>query len=94
MCSSCITDGDKSKCIKCGALKKPPYNFMKRNLPFIMLFVAMWFFVAGLYPFPYLIAVGKQVDFTIMQPVLIATGAMMIPFIFMMYAWKKHPPRP
>jgi hypothetical protein len=27
-----------------------------------------------------------------MQPVLSATGIMMIPFVFMMFAWKKRPP--
>jgi hypothetical protein len=58
----------------------------------VFLFIAIWFFVSGLYPFPYFIAVGKPIDFAIMQPVLIATGAMMIPFIFMMFAWKKKPP--
>ena len=90
VCSSCIIV-DKNKCLKCDAVKKTHSGFLKRNIPFIMLFIALWFFVSGLYPFPYLIAIGKPVDFTIMQPVLIATGIMMIPFVFLMFAWRKRP---
>ncbi len=59
-----------------------------------MLFIAMWFFVAGFYPFPYLIAIGKPVDFRIMQPVLIATGAMMYSFYLYDVCMEKHPPPP
>ena len=91
VCSSCISD-NKIKCKKCGAQKKPPSNFLKSNIRYILLFVALWFFVSGLYPFPYLLAIGVPLDFRIMQPVLIATGIMMIPFVFMMFAWKKRPP--
>ena len=53
------------------------------------MFVALWFFVSGLYPFPYYYAIGIPVDFGIVQPVFIATAIMMIPFILMMIAWKK-----
>ena len=53
--------------------------------------VAMWFFVSGLYPFPYFYAVGIPVDIVIMQPVLIATAILLIPFIFMIFAWRKSP---
>src|ERR671911_3171882 len=91
VCSSCISD-NKIKCKKCGAQKKPPSNFLKSNIRYILLFVALWFFVSGLYPFPYLLAIGVPLDFRIMQPVLIATGIMMIPFVFMMFAWKRRPP--
>ncbi|HZE79201.1 MAG TPA: hypothetical protein VE089_11705 [Nitrososphaeraceae archaeon] len=72
-------------------MKKTRSGFLRRNIPFIMLFIALWFFVSGLYPFPYLMAIGKPVDFIIMQPVLIATGIMMVPFVFMMFAWRKRP---
>jgi hypothetical protein len=51
----------------------------------------MWFFVSGIYPFPYFYAVGVPVDAGIMQPILIATAIMMIPFVFIMYAWRKRP---
>ena len=91
ICSSCAIENG-SKCIKCNALKKLPTNFLKSNVRYILLFVAVWFFVSGLYPFPYLIAIGVPVDFRIMQPVLITTGVMMIPFVFILFAWKKRPP--
>ena len=90
VCSSCIAQ-DKGKCIKCGRMKRPPYKFLKRNFPFIMLFVALWFFTSGIYPFPYFLAIGKSLDPVIMEPILIATGLMIIPFTFLVIAWKKRP---
>ena len=62
-------------------------------MPYIALIVAMWFFVSGLYPFPYFILIGTPVDMGIMQPVLIATTVMTIPFICMLFAWKKRSER-
>jgi hypothetical protein len=53
----------------------------------------MWFFVSGLYPFPYFMAIGIPVDMAIVQPVLIATTVMTIPFVFMLFAWKKRSER-
>ena len=91
ICSSCVSD-DKAKCVKCAALKKAPSNFLKSNIRYILLIVAIWFFVSGLYPFPFLLATGVPLDLRVMQPVLIATGLIMIPFVFMMFAWKKRPP--
>jgi hypothetical protein len=73
-------------------MKKPPYKFLKRNLPFILLFVVFWFFTAGVYPFPYFLAIGKSLDPAVMEPILIATGLMAIPFTFLLIAWKKRPP--
>ena len=57
------------------------------------MFISIWFFVSGLYPFPYLIAIGTPVNLAIMQPIFIATAIMLIPFIFLMYAWKKKADR-
>ena len=91
VCSSCLVQ-DKTRCLKCGRTRKPPYKFLRRNLLFIMLFVAFWFFTAGVYPFPYFVAIGKSLDPAIMEPILIATGVMAIPFIFLVIAWKKRPP--
>ena len=91
ICSSCLVQ-DKNRCIKCDRMKKPPYKFLRRNFPFILLFVAFWFFTAGVYPFPYFIAIGKSLDPAIMQPILIASGLMAIPFTFLLIAWKKRPP--
>lgn len=68
-------------------------SFIKKNLPYILMIVAVWFFVSGLYPFPYFMAVGIPVDMAIVQPILITTTVMMIPFIFMLFAWKKRSER-
>jgi len=51
-----------------------------------MLFVAFWFFTAGVYPFPYFLATGKSLDPVIMEAILIATGVMAIPFTFLVIA--------
>ena len=90
VCSSCFVK-EKDRCIKCTRMKKPPYSFLKRTSPFIALFVALWFFTAGVYPFPLYIAAGKPIDPIIMQPILIATVIMIIPFAFLIFAWKKRP---
>jgi uncharacterized membrane protein len=57
-----------------------------------LLFAALWFFTSGFYPFPFYLAIGKNIDMNIMQPILIASTLMAIPFIFLMVAWKKKPP--
>ena len=90
-CSSCLIESER-KCRRCAISKKPRSGFLRRNIPFILMMVAIWFFVSGLYPFPYFYAVGMPVDEAIMQPVLIATAIFMIPFIFIMIAWRKRPP--
>ena len=82
---------DKNRCVKCSRTKKPPYSFLKRTAPFIALFVALWFFTAGVYPFPWFLATGKPIDPVIMQPILITTAIMVIPFAFLIVAWKKRP---
>ncbi|HEY7756737.1 MAG TPA: hypothetical protein VIA08_00735 [Nitrososphaeraceae archaeon] len=92
VCSSCI-NRQGTRCSRCSTRKVEKVSFFKRNLPYIALIVAMWFFVSGLYPFPYFMAIGTPVDMGIMQPVLIATTVMTIPFIFMLFAWKKRSER-
>jgi hypothetical protein len=56
-----------------------------------MLFVAFWFFTAGIYPFPYFYAIGKSLDPAIMEPILTATEVMTIPLTFLVIARKKRP---
>ena len=90
-CPSCLVQ-DKSRCLKRGRIREPPYKFFRRNFLFIMLFVACWFFTAGVYPFPYFVTIGKSSDPAIMEPILIATGVMAIPFTFIVITWKKRPP--
>jgi hypothetical protein len=81
------------RCTRCNSIKVEKISFFKKNLPYIALIVALWFFVSGLYPFPYFMAIGIPVDMAIVQPVLIATTVMTIPFIFMLFAWKKRSER-
>lgn len=92
VCSSCI-NRQGTRCIRCSSSKVGSASFIKKNLPYILMIVAVWFFVSGLYPFPYFMAVGIPVDMAIVQPILIATTVMMIPFIFMLFAWKKRSER-
>jgi len=81
------------RCTRCNSNKVEKISFFKKNLPYIALIIALWFFVSGLYPFPYFMAIGIPVDMAIVQPVLIATTVMTIPFIFMLFAWKKRSER-
>lgn len=81
------------RCVRCSSIQKVRQSFLKQNLHFIALFISLWFFVAGLYPFPYFIAAGIPVDMSQLQPVFIATTVMTIPFIFMFFAWKKRQDR-
>jgi hypothetical protein len=72
-------------------MRKPPYKYLRRTFPFSMLFVAFWFFTTGFYPFPYFVTIGKSLDPAVMEPILITTGVMAIPFIFLIIAWKTRP---
>lgn len=72
--------------MKCGRMRKPPYKNLRRNFP--LLFVVFWFFTAGVYPFPHFVVIGKSLDPAIMDPIMIATRVMAIPFIFLFIAWK------
>ena len=78
------------RCVRCSSIQKVHRSFLRQNLHFIALFISLWFFVAGLYPFPYFIAAGIPVDMSQLQPVFIATTVMTIPFIFMLFALKKR----
>ncbi|MDW0135572.1 MAG: hypothetical protein QOK88_08755, partial [Nitrososphaeraceae archaeon] len=53
-------------CKRCSSRKIEKVSFFKKNLPYIALIVAMWFFVSGLYPFPYFMLIGTPVDMGIM----------------------------
>jgi len=92
VCTSCV-NRQGTICKRCSSKKIEGVSFFKKNLPYIALIIAMWFFVSGLYPFPYFMLIGTPVDMGIMQPVLIATTVMTIPFIFMLFAWKKRSER-
>ena len=91
VCSSCVSR-EGMRCLKCSEIKQQR-GFIRRNIPYIALFVSLWFFVSGLYPFPYFVAVGHPVDMTQFQPIFIATTILTIPFVFMLFAWKKRQSR-
>jgi hypothetical protein len=64
---------------------------LRRNLYIIGILVGFWLF--AIFPLPFLEMAGLKVDPTAYQPVLMVTGALAIPFIFMFVAWQKRSPR-
>jgi hypothetical protein len=90
-CSSCI-NVEISRCVKCEHKKSiPTLQFVRRNLILFIFLGTIWIYTV--YPFPFLYALGFNVDMTVMQPILIATVVLAIPFLFMLRAWQKKPPR-
>jgi hypothetical protein len=51
-----------------------------------------WLFAVFPFPFLNLSGYSKEVLASIMQPILIATALMTIPFVFMIIAWQKRSP--
>lgn len=98
VCTSCIVPSDVSgsttKCLACDRKKVNRLSFaqlMKRNYYLIAIIVAFWLFTV--FPIPFLHLAGINVDPSAFQPVLIATGAMTIPFVFLFIAWQRRAPR-
>ncbi len=90
-CSSCL-DVEVRKCIKCNNRTTVPLaRFVRQNMILVVFLGLIWIFVV--YPFPFLSSLGYEIDISVMQPVLIATLVIVIPFIFMFKAWQKRPPR-
>lgn len=80
------------KCIKCRDKKSVPLkHFVRRNLVLIIFLGTIWIYT--IYPFPFLVAMGFNADISAVQPVLIATIVLAIPFIIMLRVWQKRPPR-
>ena len=80
------------KCIKCKDKKTIPVKrFVRRNIILIIFLSTIW--VYTIYPFPFLYALGFDIDMSAIQPVLIATIVLAIPFIIMLRVWQKRPPR-
>lgn len=80
------------KCVKCVNRNSVPLKqFIKRNKFLIISIGAIW--VYTVYPFPFLVALGFNVDISAVQAVLIATVVLTIPFLFLLKAWQKRPPR-
>lgn len=102
VCSSCILPDDVSgstttvKCIAChrkGVSKISFLSVARRNKFVFGVIAGFWVF--AVFPLPFLNLAGYEADVlvTILQPVLIATGLMSIPFVFMMIAWQKRAPK-
>ena len=100
VCSSCVVPADVSgsystiKCLECERKHVGRLSILKvlrRNLHIIGILVGFWLF--AIFPLPFLEMAGIRVDPTAYQPVLMVTGALAIPFIFMFIAWQKRSPR-
>ncbi|HEY8139470.1 MAG TPA: hypothetical protein VIE86_00135 [Nitrososphaera sp.] len=100
ICTSCVVPADVSgsystiKCLECERKHVDRLSILKvlrRNLYIIGILVGFWLF--AIFPLPFLEMAGLKVDPTAYQPVLMVTGALAIPFVFMFIAWQKRSPR-
>jgi hypothetical protein len=66
---------------------------LRRNKFIFGVLAGFWLF--AIFPVPFIDLTGYEGDvlITILQPVLIATGLMTVPFVFMMIAWQKRAPK-
>lgn len=86
--------GSTTKCLTCDRNKVNRLSLvqmLKRNYYLFAIIVAFWLFTV--FPIPFLHLAGIEVDPSAFQPVLIATGAMTIPFVFLFLAWQRKAPR-
>ena len=98
VCTSCVVpvevSGSTTKCLTCDRKKVNRLTFaqvIKRNYYLFAIIVGFWLFTV--FPIPFLSLAGIEVDPSAFQPVLIATGAMTIPFVFLFLAWQRKAPR-
>lgn len=99
VCNLCVVPPDVSgdstvKCLTCDRNKVKRLGvgtLLKRNAWIIGLLAGFWVFT--IFPIPFLHLAGVEVDATQFQPVLIATAAMTVPFVFMFMAWQRRAPR-
>lgn len=98
VCTSCIVpvdvSGSTTKCLTCDRKKVTRLSFaqlIKRNYYLFAIIVGFWLFTV--FPIPFMQLAGLDIDPSAFQPVLIATGAMTIPFVFMFIAWQRKAPR-
>ncbi|MEM3160498.1 MAG: hypothetical protein QXJ74_06915 [Nitrososphaera sp.] len=100
-CTSCIVPADVSgsrTTVKCVACERKKVNkisvaaVLRRNKMVFGILGGYWLF--AIFPLPFLNFSGypPEVMASILQPVLIATALMTIPFVFMMIAWQKKSP--
>lgn len=99
-CTSCIAPSDVTgskttvKCVTCERKKVNKIGVaavIRRNKMVFGILGGYWLF--AVFPFPFLISgYPEEVIAYALQPVLIATALMTIPFVFMMIAWQKRSP--
>lgn len=83
-----------TKCLTCDRKKINKISIIsvaRRNKVIIAILAGFWLFTV--YPLPFLQMMGYKIDATAFQPVLFATAAMTIPFVFMFIAWQKRSPK-
>ena len=102
VCTACIVPDHVAggattvKCVSChrkGVKKLGFLTVVTRNKFILGVLAGFWIFTV--FPVPFINLAGYESDvlISILQPVLIATGLMTIPFIFMMIAWQKRAPK-
>lgn len=100
-CTSCIVPPDVAgsrttvKCVICEREKVSKIGVaavLRRNKMVFGILGGYWLF--AVFPFPFLNLGGYPDDvlMSILQPVLIATAVMTIPFMFMIIAWQRRSP--
>jgi hypothetical protein len=86
--------GSTTKCLVCERKKVTRLSLaqlIKRNYYLFAIIVGFWLFTV--FPIPFMQLAGLDIDPSAFQPVLIATAAMTIPFVFMFIAWQRKAPR-
>ena len=100
VCTSCIVPEDAMgsgitiKCLTCdrkGIKKLGILTVLKRNKFALGVIFGFWIF--AIFPLPFLQLGGYEATAVVLQPVLIATGILTIPFVFMMIAWQRRAPK-
>lgn len=100
VCTSCIVPADAMgsaitiKCLTCdrkGIKKLSILTVLRRNKFVLGVLFGFWIFT--IFPVPFLHLAGVETTAAVLQPVLIATALLTIPFVFMMIAWQKRAPK-
>lgn len=90
VCSSCMAP-ETGKCRRCSGVRRLPLGrFVRRNMILFIVLGLIWTYTV--YPWPFLHAFGLEFDMSVIQPILIVSIVLAIPFVFMMRAWQKRPP--
>ncbi|AIC15080.1 B-box zinc finger protein [Nitrososphaera viennensis] len=100
VCTSCTVPADVTgsaitvKCMTCdrkGINKISFFAVLKRNKFLLGVIFGFWIFT--IFPLPFLQLAGYEASAIVLQPVLFATAILIIPFVFMLFAWQKRAPK-